>query len=76
MTIEPSVSLPGEVVRRVTPAKVACRFGCGGIQETVFSIFRRFFERILMEDIDSKCSLEYNLQIGPICSIRIPSRNV
>ena len=24
------VSLPGEVVRRVTPAKVACRLGCGG----------------------------------------------
>ena len=30
MPVEPSVSLPGEVVRRVTPAKVACRFGCGG----------------------------------------------
>jgi len=30
MAIEPSVSLPGEVVRRVTPAKVACRLGCGG----------------------------------------------
>jgi len=31
MPVEPSVSLPGEVVRRVTPAKVACRFGCGGV---------------------------------------------
>ena len=75
MTIEPSVSLPGEVVRRVTPAKVACRFGCGGIQEQrVFNFFfRSDQERISTEHKVTKNSLDAKLQIGFICSILIRS---
>ena len=40
-----------------------------------FSMISRFLERIPMEHIDMKSSLESKLRIGCICSIRILSRN-
>ena len=39
-----------------------------------FSKISHFLERILMEHIDMKNSLDSKLQIHPLCSIRIPFR--
>ena len=40
-----------------------------------FSSVSQFLERVLMEHIESICSLESKLTFMSICSIRIPSRN-
>ena len=45
------------------------------LQETFKPEISQVLERILMEHIESKNSLESKLQINSICSIRIFSRN-
>ena len=67
---QPLQNPAGELRRlRLEREHIQRRVGC------TFSAISRFLERILMEHIESKNSVESKLQINSICSIRIQSRN-